>query len=171
VGVRNRVSRFLENGQLLTNEEVILEGPYLSVASNHNGGTLRFAPDETLFVSMGDNDTDALANPASRDLNDLRGKSCADRTIPPDNPSSGSPAGARRSGLGLRNRFALPDRPQTGDVIGDVGEHTWEEIISGSQAPITAIRPSRTRPVPFVQSGAGFSARRSTTTRRTPGPP
>jgi glucose/arabinose dehydrogenase len=135
-GRRNRVSRFEESGNQLTNEEVILEGPVLTSATNHNGGTVRFAPDETLFVSMGDNDTDADPNPRSRDLNDLRGKILRinrDGSIPADNPFVGQ-TGVREEiwAWGLRNPFRFDIDPQTSDVyIADVGEGSFEEIDLG----------------------------------------
>ncbi len=70
---RIRVSRFTESSGSLSTEEIILDGPYLNNAINHNGGAIRFAPDKTLFIAIGDNDTDSDANPLSRDMSDLRG--------------------------------------------------------------------------------------------------
>jgi len=134
-GIRNRVSRFEEAGGTLSGEQVLLEGPDL-VAKNHNGGTLRFAADKTLLISMGDNDTDADPAPASRDLNDLRGKILRigrDGTIPADNPFFGQ-AGKRGEvwAWGLRNPFRFSVDADTGDVyIADVGEGTWEEVDFG----------------------------------------
>src|SRR5262245_52211353 len=87
-GSRNRVVRYKEAGGVLSGEQLLLEGPVLG-ATNHNGGTLRFAPDKTLYVSMGDNDTDADPLPKSRDFSDLRGKILRinrDGTVPLDNP-------------------------------------------------------------------------------------
>jgi glucose/arabinose dehydrogenase/PKD repeat protein len=136
VGSRNRVVRYKESGGVLSGEELLLEGPVLTVATNHNAGTLRFAPDETLFVSMGDNDTDADANPRSRDLNDLRGKILRiQRTgsAPSDNPFVGQ-AGTRPEiwAWGFRNPFRFSIDPSTGiPWIGDVGEDRWEEIDRG----------------------------------------
>jgi glucose/arabinose dehydrogenase len=135
-GARNRVSRFTESGGVLSGEQVILDGPNLSAATNHNGGTLRFAPDGTLFVSMGDNNTDADPNPLSRDRSDLRGKILrvnANGSIPLDNPFYGQ-AGIRPEiwAWGLRNPFRFGIDSQTGAVlIGDVGEITWEMIDIG----------------------------------------
>lgn len=133
---RNQVSRFTESGSALANEVVLLEGPALTIATNHNGGTLRFAPDKTLFISMGDNDTDADAAPASRNLNDLRGKMLrinGDGSIPASNPFFGQ-AGKRAEiwAWGLRNPFRFDIDSLNGDVyIGDVGETQWEEIDLG----------------------------------------
>jgi glucose/arabinose dehydrogenase len=132
---RNRVVRFLEHGGFLSTEQLLLEGPGLG-ATNHNGGTLRFAPDKTLFVSMGDNDTDANANPLSRDLSDIRGKLlriARDGTAPADNPFVGQ-AGVRPEiwAWGLRNPFRFSIDPANGNPwIADVGENTWEEIDLG----------------------------------------
>jgi len=43
VGTKFRVSRFEESTMMLSGERVILEGPFLRGATNHNAGTLRFA--------------------------------------------------------------------------------------------------------------------------------
>ena len=134
-GSRNRVVRFKEAGGVLSAEQLLLEGPVLG-ATNHNGGTLRFAPDATLFVSMGDNDTDADANPRSRDLADLRGKILRiqrDGTVPNDNPFVGqAPKRPEIWAWGLRNPFRFSIDVGTGAPwIADVGENTWEEIDRG----------------------------------------
>jgi len=134
-GPRNRVVRFKEAGGVLSGEQLLLEGPVLG-ATNHNGGTLRFAPDATLFVSMGDNDTDADANPRSRDLTDLRGKILRigrDGTVPNDNPFVGqAPKRPEIWAWGLRNPFRFSIDAATGTPwIADVGENTWEEIDRG----------------------------------------
>ena len=135
-GSRNRVSKFLESDGTLSGEQGILEGPVLTAATNHNAGTLRFALDKTLFVSMGDNDTDADANPRSRDLNDLRGKILRinrNGSIPVSNPFFGQ-AGRRGEiwAWGLRNPFRFSIDSQTGiPWIGDVGENRWEELDRG----------------------------------------
>jgi glucose/arabinose dehydrogenase len=97
---------------------------------------VRFGTDEMLYVSMGDNDTDAAAIPASRNLDDLRGKILRirrDGTIPTDNPFFGQ-AGRRWQiwAWGLRNPFRMSIDSQNGDLfIADVGENTWEEIDLG----------------------------------------
>jgi glucose/arabinose dehydrogenase/PKD repeat protein len=134
-GGYNTISRFQESGGTLSNEQVILRGPILS-ANNHQGGTLRFGPDKTLYVSMGDNDTDHQSPPAARNLNDLRGKILRinrDGSIPQNNPFVGQ-AGRREEiwAWGLRNPFRMGFDSQTGKLyIGDVGEATYEEIDEG----------------------------------------
>jgi glucose/arabinose dehydrogenase len=135
-GSRNRVVRYQESGGVLSSEVSILEGPVLTSATNHNAGTLRFAPDKTLFISMGDNATGSDANPLSRDLSDLRGKILRvnrDGSIPVDNPFVGQ-SGARGEiwAWGLRNPFRFTIDPSTGTPwIADVGENTWEEMDRG----------------------------------------
>lgn len=134
-GWYNQVVRYHESGGVLTGEELLLRGPILE-ANNHDGGTVRFAPDKTLYISLGDNDTDAYPLPAARNLNDLRGKILRinrDGSIPQDNPFAGQ-AGARPEvwAWGLRNPFRFSIDPTTGTVyIADVGEGSWEEIDKG----------------------------------------
>ena len=133
---RMRISRFTESSLTLSGESVILQGPALTGATNHNGGTLRFAADGTLFISIGDNDTDANANPLSRDLGDLRGKILRinpDGTVPTDNPFVGQ-GGVEPEiwAWGLRNPFRFSIDTETGaPIIADVGEVKWEAIYVG----------------------------------------
>jgi len=134
-GGYNSVVRYKESSGVLSGEEVLLRGPRLA-ANNHDGGTVRFAPDKTLYISMGDNDTDAEPFPAARDLADLRGKILRinrDGTIPSDNPFVGQ-AGRRPEiwAWGLRNPFRIGFDAQTAKLyIADVGEASWEEIDEG----------------------------------------
>src|SRR5215831_577116 len=136
-GSRNRVVRFHESAGVLSGEQLLLEGPVLQAQTyNHNAGTLRFAPDRTLFISMGDNDSDALPNPFSRAFSDLRGKILRikrDGSIPADNPYVGQVL--KRPEIwawGLRNPFRFSIDSATGiPWIADVGENTWEEIDHG----------------------------------------
>ena len=134
-GGYNSVVRYKETGGVLSGEQVLLRGPQL-VANNHNGGTLRFAPDKTLYISMGDNNTDADPLPAARNLNDLRGKILRinrDGSIPQDNPFVGQ-SGKRAEiwAWGLRNPFRMDFDSQSGKLyIADVGESNWEEIDLG----------------------------------------
>lgn len=109
--------------------------------SNHNGGTLRFGPDKTLYISVGD---DATAfGCTAQDLTVLAGKILrirVDDTIdpanratlaPPDNPFANSPNDNAKLvwAYGLRNPFRFHIHPYTGRVfIGDVGQNTWEEV-------------------------------------------
>ena len=153
-GSRNRVSRFLESGGTLSGEQVLFDGPLLTFATNHNGGTVRFAPDGTLFFSMGDNGTATAPNPLARDLTDPRGKLLrirADGTVPEDNPFVGQ--GGRLPQIwawGLRNPFRFSIDPASGvPFIGDVGDSTWEEIDVGSPGADYGY-PCFEGPSPFV---------------------
>ena len=136
-GTRIRISRFLESAGALSGEFVVYESPPLLSATNHNGGTIRFAPDGTLFASIGDNNTDANPSPLSRDLSDPRGKILRmnpDGSIPPDNPFVGQPGVLPQIwAWGLRNPFRFSIDPSTGTpLIADVGEGTWEAIYHGA---------------------------------------
>ena len=112
-------------------------------AWNHNGGTLRFGIDGTLYVSLGD---DASFCPA-QDPTQLVGKilrldvsrlpagpggpAPLALLAPPGNPYASSPdSGARLVWtVGLRNPFRFNVDPQTGSLlIADVGQDTWEEL-------------------------------------------
>lgn len=109
----------------------------------HNGGTLLFAPDGKLFVSLGDDNVPCSA----QDVHELRGKilrvsvmNVPDgpgwapdyQTISPsDNPFYGSPDPRTRLvwAYGLRNPWSYDFDPTTNTmVIGDVGNGSYEEI-------------------------------------------
>jgi glucose/arabinose dehydrogenase len=133
----NVVARFDEGGGELSGEAVVLKGPDLLANSElHNGGSVRFLPDGTLLISMGDNALSTQLDLVSQDLSDLRGKILRirrDGSAPADNPFVGM-AGARPEiwALGLRNPFRISVHPVTGAVlIADVGETQWEEANLG----------------------------------------
>ncbi|HGG58808.1 MAG TPA: PKD domain-containing protein, partial [Gammaproteobacteria bacterium] len=127
---RNHVLRYtVSTGGALTAETEIYTGPGL-VAGHHQGGTLRFALDGTLLISMGDNGT-AETSRLARDLNDPRGSILRinpDGSIPADNPFTS--AGAPEIWIwGARNPFRFSVDPATGKaLVADVGEDYWEAI-------------------------------------------
>jgi len=109
----------------------------------HNGGTLLFAADGTLFVSVGDDNVPCSAP----DLHELRGKilrlsvlGVADgpgyapdyqTLVPPDNPfvNNADPRTRLVFQYGLRNPWTYDYDSATGTmVIADVGNDTYEEI-------------------------------------------
>jgi glucose/arabinose dehydrogenase len=110
--------------------------------SQHNGGTLRFAPDGMLWVSTGDDNVPCSA----QDLHELRGKLLRlsvlglpdgpgwaptyQEITPPDNPLvSPDPRTGLIWAYGLRNPWTFDFDPTSGVVaIADVGEHDFEEI-------------------------------------------
>lgn len=112
-------------------------------APNHNGGTVRFGPDQKLYVSLGD---DAKGCPA-QDIKVLVGKILRlDVSRLPAGPGgpppkaliipAGNPFLAQPDSNamlvwteGLRNPFRFQIDRLTGDLyISDVGELTWEEL-------------------------------------------
>jgi glucose/arabinose dehydrogenase len=111
-------------------------------ADSHAIGTVRFAPDGTLFVSSGDGaeyaSIDALAL-RSQDLNSLNGKILRirrDGTAPADNPFYDGTNSNRSKvySYGLRNPYRFALSPAGEPYIGDVGWNTWEEISAGRGA-------------------------------------
>ncbi|MEE9393797.1 MAG: PQQ-dependent sugar dehydrogenase [Planctomycetota bacterium] len=109
---------------------------------NHNGGTIRFGPDEMLYLSIGD-DADPMSAQDSADLKgcvlrlDLSSVpaqpgllSLADLD-PGDNPFSDSGLVAERLTIawGLRNPFSFSIDADKGDLfIADVGRNDREEL-------------------------------------------
>jgi len=137
----NRVSRFTIEGELqdptsdnLTidvDSQLTLVDDMPANAGNHNGGTLRFGSDQTLYISHGDDANSSLV----QDLTTLNGKILRinrDGTIPSDNPSFPSEPPGKRSELfcfGLRNPFRFSIDPNTDELfIGDVGSSSREEF-------------------------------------------
>lgn len=151
---RIRVSRFTVTGDLaFTGNGSLAIDPasryhlltnVLDVASNHNGGTLRFGPDGMLYASFGE---DAIKC-AAQDSVTLRGVilrldvsrlplSAPGVTAPkalvaaPGNPFAAHPDSNARLvwTLGLRNPFRFHIDVPTGYLfITDVGESIWEEV-------------------------------------------
>jgi glucose/arabinose dehydrogenase len=147
----NHVARFrLEPNDTLSSEFTVIDR-LPNYAGNHNGGDLGFAPDGTLYVSVGDGGCDlrgggcAGANNAARDVDVAVGKILrvnTDGTIPSDNPfvgQSSTPCGD--DGLadlgkhcpetwawGFRNPFRMAFGPTGKLYVNDVGQGAWEEI-------------------------------------------
>lgn len=97
----------------------------------HNGGTVRFGPDEKLYISLGD---DAQANRV-QNLSNLYGKILRlnrDGSIPDDNPVFPDEPADRRGevfAFGLRNPFRFSIDPLSGELfIGDVGTDLYQEL-------------------------------------------
>ena len=85
---QNKVFSFEVDGNTLSNKQLILDG--IPGAPWHDGGRIKFGPDQKLYISTGD-----AINPGwSQDLSSLAGKILrinSDGTIPDDNPFNSSP--------------------------------------------------------------------------------
>lgn len=167
VAVHNRISRFTANGDVAVagSETIILELNPLSAATNHNGGSILFGPDQKLYVGVGEN-----ANSAnSQNLDTYLGKVLRinpDGSVPSGNPfPTGSEAKKRIWSYGLRNPYTLTFQPGTGRLfVNDVGENTWEEINEATTGGLNFGWPtaegasgnsSFTNPVYAYQHGGG----------------
>ena len=105
--------------------------------ANHNGGQLRFGPDDLLYIALGDGGGGGDPDNRAQDPSDLLGKilrievdSGSPYAVPPDNPFVGV-AGARAEiwALGLRNPWRFSFDRLTGDLfIADVGQGAREEV-------------------------------------------
>ena len=85
---QNKVFTFEVGENTLSNKQLILDG--IPGAPWHDGGRIKFGPDQKLYISTGD-----AINPGwSQDLSSLAGKILrlnSDGTIPDDNPFDSSP--------------------------------------------------------------------------------
>lgn len=137
----NRVSRFIVEGDLqdpnssnlsidVNSQETLIDDMPAN-ASNHNGGTLRFGSDKTLYISHGDD----ASRSQVQDLTTLNGKILRinrDGSIPTNNPSFPSEPPGKRDEIfafGFRNPFRFNIDPETEQLfIGDVGQNRVEEL-------------------------------------------
>jgi len=132
--LHNRIVRFTADGDVAAqgSETAVFELPNLK-ETNHNAGAIHFGRDGKLYVGVGENRREKVA----QSLNSLLGKMLRinpDGTIPPDNPFYNRTTGANRAiwARGLRNPFTFAVQPGTGRLfINDVGASAWEEINAG----------------------------------------
>ena len=131
------VSRFRTHDKLADNktEKILikLKQPY----SNHNGGCIDFGHDGYLYISVGDGGSTGDPENRAQDLSNFFGsilridvKTDEDYLIPSDNPFIGK-KGVKEEiwSYGLRNVWRFSFDNLTGNLImGDVGQHLWEEI-------------------------------------------
>lgn len=92
---QNRVVRMKFENNQLTNEEVILDN--IPGAPNHNGGRIKFGPDNNLYITTGD----AQEPSRSQDRNNLAGKIL--RVTDTGQAAAGNPFGNRTYSYGHRN--------------------------------------------------------------------
>ena len=103
----NKVVRYTENNNSLSEELILIDK--IPGAVVHDGGRLKFGPDEKLYITTGD----ATNADSAQDLNSLAGKILrinTDGTVPSDNPFSDSPVFS----YGHRNPQGLDWDPVTG---------------------------------------------------------
>ena len=110
---------------------------------SHTIGTVRFAPDGTLFVSNGDGAFFSFANAnalRAQNLDSYSGKILRinpDGSAPGDNPFDDGTNSIRSKvwAYGLRNPFRFALSPKNGEPhIGDVGWDAWERVVRGRGA-------------------------------------
>lgn len=119
--------------------EVVLltqEQPY----TNHNGGQIKFGPDNYLYIALGDGGSGGDPHNYAQDPSTFLGKmlridvSTASGekmySIPSDNPYVGAEGYLEEIwATGLRNPFRFSFDRTTGDLwIADVGQDGWEEV-------------------------------------------
>jgi aldose sugar dehydrogenase len=107
----NRVSRFVFESGRLKNEEILLDK--IPAARFHDGGRIKFGPDEKLYITTGD----ATLPSSAQDLNSVSGKILRmdkDTTIP-----SGNPFGSYVYSYGHRN----PQGIDWGENVMYAAEH------------------------------------------------
>jgi glucose/arabinose dehydrogenase len=121
--LRQQVIRLHDQNNTGVNATVIVDN--LPAGDSHNGGDLKFLPDGTLLVSVGDTGDENLA----QDDLSLAGRLLrynADGTIPADNPNPASPEYVR----GLRNVWDMAVHPVGGQVFGsENGPAANDELI------------------------------------------
>ena len=106
----NRVVRLTDRGGVGAQPAVILDG--IPAAENHAGDAIAFGPDGMLYVATGDaRDPGLAADPRSLGGKVLRVR--PDGSVPPDNPTPGSPVWAS----GLRNPQGLAWHPESGQLF------------------------------------------------------
>lgn len=157
----NRVSKLVKSAEGY-GEQVLIDN--IPAAGIHDGGRMKFGPDEKLYITTGD-----AADPSlSQDLNSLAGKILrinADGSIPDDNPFPNSPVYS----YGHRNPQGIAWHPVTNElystehgpvgndeinIIKAGGNYGWpEEQCSGEQEYIDSIV---CYPVSVAPSGATF---------------
>lgn len=165
----NKVVRYTENNNSLSDEFVLVDKIPGSVV--HDGGRLKFGPDEKLYITTGE----AGNGDTAQDLNSLGGKILrinSDGTIPSDNPFSDSLVYS----YGHRNPQGIDWEPVTGILVetehGPSGEkgfahdeiniiepgknYGWPKVVGGEHSPEFVDPILHTGSETWAPSGATF---------------
>ena len=128
-GLLNRVVRLEDMGPRGQNPVIILDK--IPGAQIRNGGSIKFGPDNKLYITTGDANIQSLA----QDLGSLAGKILRinkNGTVPLDNPFPGSPVYS----YGHRNPLGLAWNPANGQLLateqGPLSNDEVNRIIAGS---------------------------------------
>lgn len=139
---RSRLVRYVVEGDVVRpNSGFVLLDDHTTDTQNHSVGTLKFAADGTLFVSLGDGSLSAMPDRLAlraQDINNLQGKIL--RLDPrtgngvPGNPffDAQNPGSARSRmwSYGYRNPFRFALHPTTMlPYVGDVGWFEFESLM------------------------------------------
>jgi len=108
----------------------------------HNGGQIQFSPSGALYIGTGDGATPEDSANHAQSRHSLLGKILrvdprprGGYTDPHGNPFVGKRGRDEIYARGLRNPYRFSVDRRGGDLwIGDVGEHTWEEVDHVTQA-------------------------------------
>lgn len=125
----NRVSRLKYENKKLQNEQVIVDN--IPGASNHNGGRIKFGPDNFLYITTGDAENPSQA----QDINSLAGKIL--RVTDEGRPVQGNPFNNLVYSYGHRNPQGL----------------AWD---SSGQLWATEHGPSRLDEINKIEAGKNF---------------
>lgn len=117
-----------------SSEKILLNIP--KSFTNHNGGSMHFAPDGNLWISTGDGGSGGDPNNNAQNKNSLLGKmlridvnSTENYNIPTDNPFVNVDGADEIWSFGLRNAWKFSFDLTTDNVmIADVGQGQMEEI-------------------------------------------
>jgi len=165
----NKVVRYTENANILSDEFILVDK--IPGAAWHDGGRLKFGPDEKLYITTGE----AGNADSAQDLNSLGGKILrvnSDGTIPSDNPFPDSIIFS----YGHRNPQGIDWDPVTGKLVssehGPSGErgfahdeinvieagknYGWPKVIGGESEPEFVDPILHTGDDTWAPSGATF---------------
>ena len=137
--LKNRVYKFLWNGNELTNQKLLIDLPALP-GPNHNGGKLvleknsTFSNNDKLYVIIGDlNHRGILQNIDSRDKPDNTGIilkiNSEDGSALETNPFSSNANTAKYFAYGIRNSFGITIDPLSGTLLQtENGPSQYDEV-------------------------------------------